>query len=100
MRQGTQRIGRFQVDEVFRGLRRVQLRLGGRPPPVRLGTQVLNLIHRCIGAQKCRHIGGQRAGRQPVDQAMALIAPGAGGRRLGGEANQPGHGQSCSNNAG
>ena len=95
-RQRAQRIGRLQVDKVLRSLRGVQLRLGGRAPAVRLGAQVLDLAHRRLGAQKGRHIGGQRTGRQPVDHAMALIAPGVGMLRLRDKANQHTRTQGCS----
>src|SRR5271157_3039762 len=89
--------GLEEAGEVFRGLSRAQLQLGGRTPAIRLGTKVLDLVHRRLRAQESGHIGGQRAGRKPVDQAMALIAPCAGGRRLSEHTNQPGRRQGCVN---
>ena len=44
VRQGAERVRRFQVDEVLRSLHGAQLRLGGRAPAVRLRAQVLNFV--------------------------------------------------------
>jgi hypothetical protein len=57
VRQRAQRVSRLQVDEVFKRLGCVQLRLGWRTPTVRLGTQILDLGNGLRRAQKRRHIG-------------------------------------------
>src|ERR1035441_8149003 len=87
-RQGAQRIGRLQVYEVLRSLRRAQLRLGSRPPAVRLRPQILDLVHCRLGTQERGNAGRQRTGRQPVDQAVPFIAPGASSMGLRQSTNQ------------
>ena len=55
MRQGTQRVGQLQINEVFRGEGGSQFRLSGRLPSIRLRAQVLDLVGGCLGAQKAGH---------------------------------------------
>jgi hypothetical protein len=88
MGQGTQRIGRLQVNKVLGSLRRVQLRFGGRPPAVGFWAQVLDFAKRGLRAQKGRDIRGQCPGGKPVNEAMAFITPGSGGGRMNDEANE------------
>ncbi len=93
VRQGAERVGGFEVDKVFRGLRGDQLRLGRRTPAIRLRPEILNLVQRSLGTKESRHIVWQPARRPAVDHAMSLVAPGVCDRRMNGNESKPSNDQ-------
>jgi hypothetical protein len=63
----------LEIDEVVRLLRSLQGRLGSLPPAIRLGTKIGQLSF-CL-AQEGGNVGRQLLGCNPVDRAVAFIAP-------------------------
>lgn len=86
--QRTESVGGLKVNEVLRGLGGAQLGLRGRPPAVRFGAQVLDLIDGSGRTEKGGDIGGQVDDGEAVDETVALVSPGAGKLRGDGERKQ------------
>jgi hypothetical protein len=73
--QRTERVGVFEVDEVFGGLSLLEFRLTEGAPAVWLRAQVFDFVDGCRGAQKRGNVSGKGGGGQAINETMALIAP-------------------------
>jgi len=56
MRQGTQGVGKLQVNEVFGSLNRNKFRFSQRAPSIRLGAEVFDFGDRARPAEKRRGV--------------------------------------------